>query len=216
MQAEDFDAFATTLRNVHSFYGRELSDFALDVWWTALKSYDLAAIREAFGRHSVNPDTGQYAPKPADVVRMMEGSTQDSSIVAWSKVDRAVQTVGTYSTVAFDDALIHRVLADMGGWPQLGRKTVDEWPFVAKEFQTRYRGYKGRKETPAYPPKLIGLFDQENAQRGHAQSKPVLIGDPQRAANVLWQGSKEPLLQVTTMGESAQVLLDRPDEQGAA
>ena len=196
MQTDDFEKFNETLQGVHDFYGKDCSRFALDVWWQALKPYDLAAIRGALGRHCVNPDAGQWMPKPADVVRMMDGSTLDSAITAWTKVDRAVSTVGTYCTVVFDDPLIHAVLADMGGWPQLGQKTVDEWPFVAKEFQTRYRGYKARKESPAYPPKLIGISDMQNGERGFGEMPPILIGDPHAAQAVLTHVAA-PLLRVT-------------------
>lgn len=197
MEQTDFQRFQELMEGVHSFYGKASSSFALDVWWQALKVYDLAAIRDALGRHCVNPDNGQFMPRPADVVRMMEGSTLDSAVTAWTKVDRAVQQVGTYSTVVFDDPLIHRVLADMGGWPQLGQRQVDEWPFVAKEFQTRYRGYRSRREEPAYPPTLIGIFDQQNTAQGFAAQAPVLIGDQRKAREVLAGGSDRPALQVT-------------------
>jgi hypothetical protein len=197
MQHADFQAFRDLMEGVYSFYGKDASKFALDVWWQALKHYDLAALRDALGRHCVNPDNGQFLPRPADVVRMLEGSTIDSAMVAWSKVDRAIQSVGTYATVVFDDPLIHRVIADMGGWAQLGTKAVDEWPFVGKEFQTRYRGYRARKTVGAYPPKLLGRFDQENQQLGFAMQNPVLIGEQDKALGVLRLGSNKPDLVIT-------------------
>ncbi len=199
MQQDDFKPFQELMQGVHDFYGKDCSRFALDVWWQTMKQYDLAAIRDAMGKHCVNPDNGQWMPKPADVVKMLEGSTLDSAVTAWTKVERSVQSVGTYSTVVFDDALIHRVLSDMGGWPQLGQKKVDEWPFVAKEFQTRYRSYKSRREQPDYPPKLIGLFDMENGQRGFKEQTPILIGNPQIAVKVLAAGGSKPLLEVTRL-----------------
>lgn len=201
MQQNDFEGFQQTIENVYSFYGKDCSTFALDVWWQALKPYDLEAVRSALGRHCVNPDNGQWLPKPADVVRMMEGSTLDSAIAAWTKIDRAVQSVGTYETVVFDDALIHAVISDMGGWPQLGQKTVDEWPFVAKEFQARYRSYKARNETPVHPPKLIGIFDMQNTPQGFKQQDPVLIGKPAEAIKVLENGNTEPKLQTTPLSQ---------------
>lgn len=197
MQQGDALAFREVIEGVYSFYGKECSRFAADVWWQALKPYDLVAVRDALGRHCVNPDNGQWLPKPADVVRLLEGSTLDSAVAAWTKVDRAIQSVGTYATVVFDDALIHCVIADMGGWPQLGQKKVDEWPFVAKEFQQRYRAYKSRRQTPAYPPKLIGIFDQQNRQEGHTDQVPVLIGDDARARDVLRLGTTQPTLRIT-------------------
>lgn len=213
MQADDYDAFRDVIQGVYSFYGKDCSGFALDVWWQAMRHYDLLALRDALGRHCINPDTGQFVPKPADVVKMIEGSTLDSAVGAWTKVERAVQIVGTYATVAFDDPLIHRVLADMGGWPQLGQKKVDEWPFVGKEFQTRYRGYKVRRAGAGHPPVLIGIFDQQNAQHGYPAQVPVMIGDVDRVREVMRLGSAQPMLQVTEHLERA---LPAPQKKDAA
>lgn len=213
MQPHDAQPFRELIEGVYSFYGKDSSRFALDVWWQALKHFDLAAIRDALGRHSVNPDNGQWLPKPADVVKMMEGSTLDSAVGAWTKVDRAIQAVGTYATVAFDDPLIHRCLADMGGWTQLGTKQIDEWPFVAKEFQTRYRGYKSRREVGAYPPVLIGVFDQQNSQHGHELQVPVFIGDPDRVRDVVRLGSGKPALQITQ--HTKALAIEAPKEAAA-
>ncbi len=137
MIVSDSEAFHEGLVGVMGFYGKDLSRFALDVWWNALKPYDLPAIIEAFNAWLRNPDAGQFAPKPADIIRMLDGRTEDRALMAWAKVDKGVRSVGTHRSVVFGDAVIHRVLHDMGGWMALGQKSEDEWPFVAKEFATR-------------------------------------------------------------------------------
>ena len=104
MQTDDFQKFHDGIIGVMGFYGRSVSSFALDVWWMALKEHDLAAIVDAFNRHLTNPDAGQFPPKPADIIRMLQGSTQDSALRAWAKVDQAVRRIGTYCDVVFDDA----------------------------------------------------------------------------------------------------------------
>lgn len=181
---------------ITELYGRSASEFAITIWWGALRQYDLAAVRQAFDRHVRNPDSGQFAPKPADLIRMMGGTTQDSALVAWAKVDRALRVVGTYRSVAFDDALVHRVLTEMGGWTALGVKTEKEWPFIAKEFENRYRGYRMRNEHPDYPPVLVGLAEAQNAQAGFEGEGPTLIGDQEQAHRVIAFGSTQPLLEM--------------------
>lgn len=197
MKPSDRTAFGQLLSGVYAFYGKEASDFALNVWWQAMSPFDFKAVADAMNRHCVNPDTGQFLPKPADVVKMLQGSTQDSALVAWSKIDRAIRTVGTYRSVVFDDALIHRVLTEMGGWIDLGRKTEDEWPFVRNEFVNRYRGYKMRSEVPDYPPHLIGMSEAQNSKAGFRIDPPLLLGNPEMAATVARKGSDAQILQVT-------------------
>lgn len=190
----DHGAFVALIADVHAFYRRDFSDFSADVWWNALKPFDLTAISDAFGRHSVNPDTGQFMPMPADIVKMLGGSTQDSALVAWAKVDRAVRSCGTYNSVVFDDSLIHRVIIDMGGWLLVGSKGEDDWPFVRNEFVNRYRGFRMRNETPEYLPVLIGIAEAQNNRTGYKSAPPILIGDPQKARQVMLSGKDKPVL----------------------
>lgn len=216
MTHTDRAAFAEILGAVYTFYSKDISEAALGIWWTVMEPFDLAAVRKALGQHAVNPDNGQFLPKPADVVRMLGGSTLDSALVAWSKLDSAIQRIGTYATVVFDDPIIHRVVEEMGGWTTLGHCTAKDWPFRQNEFVNRYRGYKMRGETPAYPPKLIGLSEGENAVKGLAHdpralrmAEPVLIGDPKVAMLVLKNGSDVPRLGITRMAEvGTRMLID--------
>ena len=189
MTEQDKPNFAKLLTSVMAFYRHDMSEFALGVWWEGCKPFDFAAIRDAFNRHAVNPDNGQFAPKPADIVKLLQGSSADGAMVAWSKVDKAVRCVGSYQTVVFDDPTIHAVIQDMGGWIELGKKEEREWPFVAKEFQARFRGYKTQGGVEAYPKRLIGIANAQNAQQGFAAQAPVLIGNPNQARVVLENGS---------------------------
>lgn len=198
MKATDRKLFAELMTGVYEFYGKPApSAFVLGVWWEAMRPFDLDAVRDALNRHCVNPDTGQFLPKPADVVRMIGGGTQDAALSAWSRLDRAVRQVGTFTSVVFDDPLIHTVIAEMGGWIALGTKTEDEWPFLRNEFVTRYRAQKLRGGWPAYPPVLIGIAEAHNATEGQRIAPPKLLGDPERARAVQARGSDKPMLQVT-------------------
>jgi len=211
MRTDDFQKFHDGIVGVMGFYGRSVSSFALDVWWTALKGHDLTAIVDAFNRHLANPDAGQFPPKPADIIRMLRGSTQDSALRAWAKVDQAVRCVGIYADVVFDDALIHRVIQDMGGWIALGDKGEDEWPFVAKEFENRYRGFRSRNEYPEYPASLIGIVTAYNNRKGFKTDPPVLIGSEQLARQVLCGGTDKPALGFKRLGDD---LKDAVSEAG--
>lgn len=195
MQTNDFERFKNLLADVHGFYQRDVSNFALSVWWESTRLFDFDAFSQALNRHVMNPDSGQFMPKPADIVKMMQGTTQDSALVAWMKVDRAVRHVGTWEDVVFDDALIHRVLHDMGGWIAFGEKKENEWPFVAKEFENRYRGFKSRNEQPSYPQILTGICHSINQQNFTRIDLPILIGDKTLAAQVMSLGTDQPMLQ---------------------
>jgi hypothetical protein len=194
MKECDKSRFVSALVETADLYGYSLSIFAQKLWWDAMQPYDIETFLDALYRHIKNPDTGQFMPKPADVVRMLNGTSSDAALVAWAKVDKAVRHIGMFSSVVFDDPLIHRVLSDMGGWCSLATKTEDEWPFVGKEFENRYRGYSMRNEKPEYPAKMIGMFEAENSRNGFKSDPPILVGDTRRALAVMNGGTDKPIL----------------------
>lgn len=194
MNNNDITRFGMMMTGAADYYEKKLSDFALGLYWKGLKEFDYSAIEQAMSRHVLNTDNGQFMPKVADIRKMLQGSSLDSAMSAWAKVDKSIRHIGTYATVVFDDPLIHVVLHEMGGWIGLGTKTDDDWPFVAKEFENRYRGFKARGEVPAYPPKLVGICESHNTQKDFEIDAPTLIGNAEKAKLVMQGGTDKPLL----------------------
>lgn len=202
MDNKQFDEFNELLDIVSEQYGKPLSSGAKMLYWQGLKDFDFKAIQQALFRHVRNPDSGMFMPKIADVIKMLQGTTQDSALAAWAKVDKAIRHKGTYVDVVFDDPIIHRVLHDMGGWVSLGLKTEDEWPFVAREFENRYRGFKQRGDIPDYPPVLTGIANAHNVAKGHKKEPYVMIGNEEQCQRVLNNGTDKPLVGFKQAGET--------------
>ncbi len=198
MKQSDFDDFSNMMTMLADYYKENMPKGKLQIYWLGLQDLDLSTVRHAFNAHVQNPDSGQFLPRVADIRKMIGGTTQDAALIAWSKVDAAVRQVGPYQSVVFEDPLIHRVLADMGGWIHLSKFDETEWPFRAKEFETRYRGFAIRGERPEYPPVLIGLAENESLMIGSPAPDPILIGDRVKCLEVRSGGSKKPLLQIST------------------
>jgi len=182
--------FAALITGTADYYRQTISDFSIDLYWRGLYRFDIDAIESAVERHCIRPDKeGNFMPKISDLVLMLDGRSSDQSGAAWAKVDWAIRHVGTWADVVFDDALTHRIIADMGGWTWFGNKEEKEWPFIAKEFQTRYQGYRMRSESPEYLPILIGVFNSQNGVSGMQLQPPVLIGNEQKCRDVAARGN---------------------------
>lgn len=212
----DRGRFYALVGDVYAFYRTDASKFALNVWWEAMRPFDFEAVARALNMHAVNPDGGQFLPKPADVVKLLQGGTQDQAMRAWTKVDQAVRRVGQYQDVVFDDALIHAVVADMGGWIRMGERREDEWDFVRNEFVNRYRGYALRGESPQYPPMLIGITGAHNRKGNFRLDPPVLVGDEEKAKAVLRGGSDKPRLSIKPMEALPGQVVMLPGKEDAA
>lgn len=191
MRDQDRQEFQRLLGDVMGYYGRNTSPFLIGVFWEGLARFDLPVVKRAFSLHAQDPDRGQFPPKVADIVRVIEGTTGDRAVRAWTQVRHAVQSIGPYQSLVFDDPLIHVVLADMGGFQALCDMKTDDVPFRARDFSDRYRAYAARREIPAYDPKLIGIVEADCLARGFHEHipPPVLVGDPQRCAKVLANGT---------------------------
>ncbi|NEU24520.1 hypothetical protein G4D57_23100, partial [Vibrio parahaemolyticus] len=69
MNPDDYPEFVTTWTQVSEVYGKSPSDGALDLIFSALKRYDLGAIKRALTAHVNDTKHGDFVPKPADIVR---------------------------------------------------------------------------------------------------------------------------------------------------
>lgn len=190
MRAEQFHDFRSLLSNAMAFYGKDLSNFALDVWWQACQGYDLEQVAKAMTAHATDPERGQFAPKPADVVRALAGTATDRSLLAWGKTHEAMSSVGAYTDVVFDDPAIHAVVEDLGGWPKLCRADLKELGYLQHRFCEAHRAYTQRGEF-AYPRRLMGdrSPDHEYKRFGRPVPKPAIVGDKAKAALVYQGGS---------------------------
>jgi Domain of unknown function (DUF6475) len=195
--------FAALLSQALGFYRQDVSEFALGVWWSACQPFALEQVRKALTAHALDAERGQFAPKPADIVRQLDGTHTDRSLVAWGAVLAAIRGVGGWQSAAFDDPAIHLAITDMGGWTAICASTIDELPFVQKRFCETHRAYSRRPETP-HPPRLAGRFELTNATNGHPIAPPVLIGDRERALRVIASGSSAP--RVAMVSADAAVL----------
>lgn len=188
MRREDFRRFGMALSACAELYGRTVSEGAMSLWWQALERFDIEAVEQAFRQAVESPDSGQFMPKPADLIRRLEGTSADRRLIAWGKVLDAMQRVGAYRSVVFDDGAIHAAISDMGGWPAICRGEVDELPFTQKRFCDLHRAYSLRPDI-AYPPQLLGDHALTNRLNGHAAEAPALVGDAGRAREVERLGS---------------------------
>lgn len=162
MTREDLAGFVEELQRVAEALDVELSEGRVAVYFDVLAPYSFEDVARALRAHLRNPDTGQFFPKPADVVRFIEGDTQSRALVSWTRANRANFDVGQYESVDFGDPALHRVIVDMGGWPAFCCWPEEERPFKQKEFCDRYRAITARGVPFEAPEYLVGIHELNN------------------------------------------------------
>ena len=174
-----FGALITTLSKVHT---KKFEPDVIEVYWNALKDFSIDDVERAVGYYTKGP-RGMYIPKPADIIALIKCSPHNQALKAWDKALSAIHTHGQYSSVAFDDALIHIVIKDMGGWRKFCLTPDDRMLFTTSNFLERYRDYV--TERPIYHPKYLA---------GSMSGRVEFIGDKEKVMQVIETGRNEPNL----------------------
>jgi len=190
MNDNEIGKFGLLLTTVGELYGKPVSKQLIEIYWSSLRTFAYSEVQSAVYRHINNPDSGKYLPKPSDIVTAIIGGNETRSLQAWTKVDNAIKHIGGYSSVVFDDEIVHAVISDMGGWIDLCMTRKSAMPFCAKEFQTRYCGYLHNRPQ-SWSNRLIGIFETQNLHRGYPCAPPILIGDKQKALRVMEGGTQK-------------------------
>ena len=166
MKPEEKAEFSRLLTGVAELYGKNVSPYLFEIYWYSLEKYSLDEIKRAMRLHTVNPDVGQFMPKPADFVRYIEGKSQERALFAWQKVVSAMKLVGAYQSIIFDDKLIHHVIDEMGGWISFCRAEESKMPFIFQDFSRHYIACLSHSPEQ-YPIQLTGITEHQNRLYGN-------------------------------------------------
>lgn len=189
MKFEEKQKFYSLVVDVMSYYKQDTSEFTLSIFWDACKDLEFEHVAKAFNAHAKDPDKGQFAPKVADIVRLLQGTKTDRSAIAWGRVYDAMCSVGAYTDVCFDDTAIHAAVHDCGGWVKMCRVSSDELSYLQHQFCKAYQAYASRDDYE-YPRVLTGDRgpDEMFAKRGLPAPTPRLLGDAIKARRVYESG----------------------------
>lgn len=190
MKNTDLAKFKVLLTEVMSYYEKNTSPFMLTLYWDAFNNFDFEQVRKALNQHCIDPESGRFAPKVADIVKILAGTVTDRSALAWGKFYDAMSRVGCYQDVAFDDPAIHAAAEDIGGWHKACTTPSKDVSYLQHQFCNSYKAYvnKGKFD---YPKVLVGIRSPDSVYRmsGLNPPKPVLIGDAKVAMNVYLNGN---------------------------
>lgn len=179
MNQDDLRPFIAELGRLAEVYRQELSEGVVALYAEVLQEYPLPEVIQAMRHHLRDPERGQFFPKPADLVRSIEGESETRALRAWTRAELAVWDVGQYQSVDFEDPILHRVIVDMGGWPEFCAWPDEERPYRRKEFVSRYRAFLSARVTLERGKYLPGLHEADNRFRGHHAfvPEPVVIDE---------------------------------------
>lgn len=175
MKQNDLPEFAKFLVVIGELYSKSILDYLIGIYWEALQNFDLIEIKHAFEIHIRDPNSGQFFPKPADLIKIMS-KCKNTANKAWNKVEYAILNFGIYRSVKFDDPLIHTTIVAMGGWMKICSTLLKDKPWLARKFKQQYKELEN--QTSIEPPKYCcGLLESMNSNHDYITEVPVFISN---------------------------------------
>jgi hypothetical protein len=147
MNERDLGKFVVVWQAAHEVYNHHPSRLACEIAFEALRAYGFDKVRIALSKHLRDPDTGMFPPKPADVIKHIEGDSETNAAKAWQAVLHAMKHLGPYRSIDFGDTHIHSAIEMMGGWVRLCCTDEEEIKFRAKDFERYYRAKQMTRAT---------------------------------------------------------------------
>lgn len=188
MELNEKKRFLELITGLAHTFGADMSVKDIENYWLFLRPYPLTEFEKAVIYYCASPEGHRFMPKPGELIAAMEGSALQQAQQAWSKVMNAVRQIGGDATVIFDDASVHAVIYDMGGWVRLCEMYQRDESFKQREFESRYVSYR-RQPAKLYPRHLSGRMAGINGVLNNLPLRqPVLVGDAEKARLVFQKG----------------------------
>ena len=179
MKNEDKRAFFDLMMAAGEVYGREVTQPMAAIYFSALANVSIEQVQEAMMAHMQNPDSGQFFPKPADLIKQMTGTTkqqdaaiEDKAAIAWACIERDIRRIGSYGTLKLDDKQALATVKAMGGWQSICQTETSKMEWRRKEFIRMYETFE-RMPLDALPSSLPGLVELSEVKR----SGPVALNN---------------------------------------
>ncbi len=179
MQEQDKSAFRDMMMAAGEVYGREITKPLLQMYFAALAPASIEQVQAAMMAHMQNPDSGQFFPKPADLIKQMTGTTkqqeaaiEDRASLAWACIERDIRRIGSYGTLKLEDKQAMAAVKAMGGWQSICQTEISKMEWKRKEFIRMYETFE-RTPLEALPSSLPGRIELSESKK----SGPVALNN---------------------------------------
>jgi len=143
----DRERLLTTLAAVYAFYERELTELACEFWCDDMGNFPVDAVERAFAAHRRDPERGQWLPKPADIIRQLQGDTTQRAALAWGEALDCARAGGAgYARL---QPATRAALDSIGGMLALRRADDSQVSFLQRQFVAAHKAEQHRDSAHA-------------------------------------------------------------------
>lgn len=171
MTENDGNKFKELITAINVTYGEEFTQPQTLLWWNMFKPYPIEAFEQAVYQHMADPEQGMFSPKPANIMKFINGTTkqneqaiEDKADIAWLTITGEIKRIGSYGSLKMEDKQALAAVKSLGGWKFICSKTEADLVWLHKEFVATYKNFE-RTDVNLLPNKLPGRVLLENAKK---------------------------------------------------
>lgn len=202
---QDRMEFVKKLSALAETLGAKMSEAKLWIYEQALRRFSDEQIRAAI---SAAASTLTFFPKPVELIELIEGKREEQSTLAWEVLLNAMQHVGAYQSVEFEDGRIARAVRLLGGWQKACSTETKYLNHFRNDFVKIYNSLPVDTEQEA----LEGIGELSAMAEGYLDriKPPVRIGGGAAvppdvlARPVTENGGRKPALAIDRPGAEGQ------------
>lgn len=176
MDNSDKKEFARQMMIISEIYDKPVSTEKLQIYFSTLSKYTIKQVVIGIEKHMQDVESGQYFPKPANIIKHIEGeksNINDMAEIAWLEVENAIRMIGAHGRLKLRDKIAIAAVKSIGSWSDLCMTNIDKMQWKKKEF---IDSYELLSKTPVemLPDSLPGIADIKNSRMESKQSLKAL------------------------------------------
>lgn len=171
MNANRKKDLAIIVEGLAAMFRTEVTKALLEGYWLGLSDLDYEEVKRA----AVDAiRTCRFMPTVSELRERIHGSLAERAVIAWQEVSKAIECVGAYQTVVFEDPVSNAAVSNVGGWQRLCESSADELDrFIRRDFERAYQAIAshGGGSVAAH----LGIVDRENSGNGYTSRPQVKV-----------------------------------------
>ncbi len=176
MKPEDKNRFKELLVSLGELYDKSISANLATLYWHDFSEYPINVFEKAVSDHRKDPDQGMFFPKPAHLMRQIEGTTKNKqnaleakALSAWNEFVKHLRLRGHREPFKIEDGAALAALRAMGGMSKLALLKETEIEWAGKDFTKLYIDNMSKSEP--LEGGVLSIVNQSNHQRIESPQK---------------------------------------------
>lgn len=159
------DVFKKNMDGLSMLFNYKIDPVLYEIYYRALQSLSDEEFVRAV---NILVKRNKFMPKPAEILEVARGNREAITEQAWQTLVKAINIVGVYEDVQFEDKYLAGSVELLGGWQKLCNMTEEDFKYAHVTFRKIYGEHARTKP-------FRGIVSIENEQKGYKHRELAIV-----------------------------------------